>query len=133
MDDFITNNDNNINNFNIADNSQIEKIINENENEITDETNFKYMSPEMLDSAVQLNMDNYLEDLSNDDDSNIKVYAKVNEDGFIIDIASNIFLKDTTDWVQIDEGKGDKFAHAKSQYFKDGLINENAEFIHKMG
>ena len=133
MDDFITNNDNNINNFNIADNSQIEKIINENENEITDETNFKYMSPEMLDSAVQLNMDNYLEDLSNDDDSNIKVYAKVNKDGFIIDIASNIFLKDTTDWVQIDEGKGDNFAHAKIQYVKDGLINENAEFIHKMG
>ncbi|MBQ8425127.1 MAG: hypothetical protein IJX17_03785 [Clostridia bacterium] len=132
MEDFITNYDNNINNFDKAESSQIEKIIDENENEITDNNNFKYMSPEMLDSAVQLNMNNYFEDLSNDNNSNIKVYAKVNEDGYIVDISSDIFLKDISDWIQIDEGKGDKFAHAKSQYFNDGLINKNAEFIHKI-
>ena len=54
----------------------------------------------------------------------IKVYVKVNADGYITEINSEIFIKDFTGWIEIDKGYGDKFSHAQSQYFDKSLINE---------
>lgn len=58
----------------------------------------------------------------------IKVYVKVNENNEIIDVGSSIFIKDTTGWIEIDSGFGDKFAHAQSQYFGKPLINEDGAY-----
>ena len=54
----------------------------------------------------------------------IKVYVKVNENKEIIDVGSSIFIKDLNGWIKIDEGFGDKYAHAQSQYFEKPLIND---------
>lgn len=54
----------------------------------------------------------------------ISVYVKVNEEGYVTDVNSDIFIKDFTDWQKIDEGYGDKYAHAQSQYFDKPLVNE---------
>ena len=54
----------------------------------------------------------------------INVYVKVNENKEIIDVGSSIFIKDFNGWIKIDEGFGDKFAHAQSQYFEKPLIND---------
>lgn len=62
----------------------------------------------------------------------IKVYVKLNSNNEIIDVASSIFLKDTTGWVEIDEGFGDKFAHAQSQYFDKPLINEDGGYNYQL-
>jgi len=128
-----------VNNFDSASSEEIEQIVSENERELYNQSDveFKYIDQKTLDSAEQINMETYLSELDNEKDDNILkrnigVYAKVNEDGYITDVCSDIFLKDTSDWVKIDEGVGDKYAHAKSQYFSDGLINENANFIHKI-
>lgn len=61
----------------------------------------------------------------------IKVYAKVNEENYITNIASSIFLKDTTGYVKIDEGNGDKFAHAQSQYLAKGIYDEQWRYNYK--
>ena len=61
----------------------------------------------------------------------IKIYAKVNENNEIIDVGSSIFIKDLTGWIKIDEGFGDKYAHAQSQYFKKPLINEDGRYSFK--
>ena len=61
----------------------------------------------------------------------IKVYAKVNENNEIIDVGSSIFIKDLNGWIKIDEGFGDKYAHAQSQYFDKPLINENGVYNYK--
>lgn len=61
----------------------------------------------------------------------ISVYIKVNEEGYITDVNSDIFIKDFAGWQKIDEGFGDKYAHAQSQYFEKPLINENGEYIIK--
>ena len=58
----------------------------------------------------------------------IKVYIKINEEEFITNIASSIFLKDTTDWLEIDSGFGDKFAHAQNNYFDMPLLDENGNY-----
>ena len=54
----------------------------------------------------------------------IGVYVKVNEDGFITDVNSDIFITDFTGWQKIDEGYGDKFAHAQSQYFENTFVDD---------
>ena len=61
----------------------------------------------------------------------IKVYVKVNENNEIIEVGSSIFIEDTTGWIEIDEGFGDKYAHAQSQYFDKPLINENGVYNYK--
>ena len=61
----------------------------------------------------------------------IKIYVKVNENNEIIDVGSSIFIKDLIGWIKIDEGFGDKYAHAQSQYFDKLLINENGVYNYK--
>ena len=61
----------------------------------------------------------------------INVYVKVNENKEIIDVGSSIFIKDLNGWIKIDEGFGDKYAHAQSQYFDKPLINENGVYNYK--
>ena len=61
----------------------------------------------------------------------IKVYVKVNENKDIIDVGSSIFIEDTTGWIEIDEGFGDKYAHSQSQYFDKSLMNDNCEYNYK--
>ena len=46
----------------------------------------------------------------------IKVYAKTDDVGRIIAVDSDIFLPDPTGWTQIDEGEGDRYAHAQGNY-----------------
>lgn len=61
----------------------------------------------------------------------IKVYVKTNDKGEIIEVGSSVFIQDTTGWVEIDKGFGDKFAHAQSQYFEKPLMNEDGSYNYK--
>lgn len=61
----------------------------------------------------------------------IKVYIKVNENNEIIDVNSDIFIDDLTSWVYIDEGNGDKYSHAQSQYFEKPLQNLDGTYNYK--
>lgn len=61
----------------------------------------------------------------------IKVYVKVNDKNEIVEINSDIFIQDLTDWIEIDAGYGDKYAHAQSQYFDKPLMNEEGNYNYK--
>ena len=61
----------------------------------------------------------------------IKVYIKVNSNNEVVEINSEIFIKDFTGWIEIDSGFGDKYAHAQSQYFNKPLVNEDGQFNYK--
>lgn len=63
----------------------------------------------------------------------IEVFAQINEDGFITAVNSSIFLKDTTGWIKIDEGFGDRFAHAQTLYFDKPLSDELGNYTIKYG
>ena len=58
----------------------------------------------------------------------IGVYVKLNDEYFVTDVNSDIFIKDFEGWTQIDVGYGDKYAHAQSQYFDKPLIDENGKY-----
>lgn len=53
-----------------------------------------------------------------------RVYAKINESGSIVETNSSAFLSDTTDWIQIDEGTGDRYHHAQNNYFPKPKYDE---------
>ena len=61
----------------------------------------------------------------------IKVYIKINSNNEVIEINSKIFIKDLTGWIYIDEGFGDKYSHAQSQYFEKPLVNEEGQYAFK--
>lgn len=62
----------------------------------------------------------------------IKVYVKTNEINEIIEINSSIFLADTTDYIEIDSGYGDKYAHAQGNYLEKGLCDEQGRYNYKL-
>ena len=61
----------------------------------------------------------------------IKIYVKVNDKNEVVEVGSSIFIKDFNGWIKIDEGFGDKYAHAQSQYFEKPLINDNGKYNYK--
>ena len=61
----------------------------------------------------------------------IKVYVKLDENKIITQINSSIFLKDMTDYICIDEGTGDKYAHAQGNYLEKGLTDEKGRYNYK--
>ena len=65
------------------------------------------------------------------EENKIKVYIKLNEDNCIIEINSSIFLNDVSDYICIDEGNGDKYAHAQGNYLEEGLFDDTGKFNYK--
>lgn len=61
----------------------------------------------------------------------ISVYIKTNYDGYITEVGSTIFIEDLTGWIKIDEGIGDKYAHAQSLYFDKPLVDEFGIYNYK--
>lgn len=61
-----------------------------------------------------------------------KVYVKINDNNEIIEINSNVFIKDTTGWIKIDEGFGDKYAHAQGNYFDKPIVNRDGTYNYKL-
>lgn len=61
-----------------------------------------------------------------------KVYVSL-QDGYITYINSEIFLseEEVSTMTEIDKGKGDKYAHAQSQYLEKGLVDEHGRYNYK--
>lgn len=61
-----------------------------------------------------------------------EVYIQINENGYIIAVNSSAFLVDTSDWVKIDEGYGDKYHHAQGNYFPQPIITMFGAYCYKL-
>lgn len=61
-----------------------------------------------------------------------KVYVSLQE-GYITSINSDIFLseEEKSTMAEIDQGQGDKYAHAQSQYLEKGLVDEHGRYNYK--
>lgn len=60
------------------------------------------------------------------------VYVKTNGSGYIIAVNSSAFLTDTTGWVEIDKGNGDKYHHAQGNYFPEPIITDGGAYRYKL-
>ena len=61
----------------------------------------------------------------------IKVYARLDNNNVITEINSSIFLSNTEGYVVIDEGNGDKYAHAQGNYLPNGLMDNQGRYNYK--
>lgn len=60
------------------------------------------------------------------------VYVKPNHSGYITAVNSSAFLPDTTGWVEIDSGYGDKFHHAQGNYFPEPIVTMSGAYRYKL-
>lgn len=60
------------------------------------------------------------------------VYVKPNENDYITAVNSSAFLTDTTGWVEIDQGYGDKYHHAQGNYFPESIITDGGAYRYKL-
>lgn len=60
------------------------------------------------------------------------VYVKGSESGYITAVNSSGFLTDTTGWVEIDSGYGDKYHHAQGNYFPQPIFTMGGAYRYKL-
>lgn len=60
-----------------------------------------------------------------------KVYVKVNN-GVVVEINSDAFISDLTDWFEIDSGEGDKYHHAQGNYLDGPLLTREGVCRYKL-
>lgn len=60
------------------------------------------------------------------------VYVKPNENSHITAVNSSAFLSDTTGWVEIDRGYGDKYHHAQGNYFPESIMTMGGAYCYKL-
>lgn len=54
------------------------------------------------------------------------VYVKIDDNNRIVQINSNAFISDFSDWILVDSGvTGDRGHHAQGNYFPDGIFTED--------
>lgn len=61
-----------------------------------------------------------------------KVYAKVADDGRVLDVNSDAFIHDMNGWVEIDQGTGDNYHHAQGNYLPGQLIDRRGLSLYKL-
>lgn len=61
-----------------------------------------------------------------------KVYIKIDTENRIISVNSSAFLQDTTGWIGIDEGNGDRYHHAQGNYFPKPIITDGGAYRYKL-
>lgn len=60
------------------------------------------------------------------------VYVKTDANGCITAVNSSAFLTDTTGWVEIDRGYGDKYHHAQGNYFPQPIVTDSGAYRYKL-
>lgn len=61
-----------------------------------------------------------------------KVYVRTDDAGRIVEINSDAFLSDTTGWIEIDSGVGDKYHHAQGNYLPAPLRGDHGICRYKL-
>ena len=62
----------------------------------------------------------------------IKVYARADRSGRVLETASSIFLRDSAGWALIGQGEGDRFAHAQANYLDRPLVGEDGTHSYRL-
>lgn len=60
------------------------------------------------------------------------VYVKHNDFNYVTEINSSEFISDTTGWIEIDRGYGDKYHHAQGNYFSKPIFTDSGVYNYKM-
>lgn len=59
-----------------------------------------------------------------EESSKYEVYIKLDSNNNVTAVNSSVFIDDVTDWIKIDEGESEKYAHAQNNYLEKSVIDE---------
>lgn len=65
------------------------------------------------------------------EENKIKVYIKLDKNNVVREIVSSIQNIDTSRYIEIDEGNGDKYAHAQGNYLEKSLLDFKGRYNYK--
>lgn len=60
------------------------------------------------------------------------VYVKLNDRREIVNVNSDFFLTEITDWVKVDEGDGDRYRHAQNNYLPKPLMTQEGKYLYRL-
>lgn len=60
------------------------------------------------------------------------VFVRIDAAGHIIEINSSEFITDTTGWIEIDHGTGDRYHHAQGNYFPERITTDVGAYRYKL-
>ena len=60
------------------------------------------------------------------------VYVKIDVGGYIRAIESSAFISDTSGWIKIDEGSGDRYRHAQANYLPASVLTDSGVYRYKL-
>lgn len=61
----------------------------------------------------------------------MRVYIKIDSENRVTAVKSEVFISDTSGWVEIDNGDGDRFTHAQGNYLPKDITDENGVYRFK--
>ena len=61
----------------------------------------------------------------------MRVYIKIDSENRITAVKSEVFISDTSGWVEIDNGDGVRFVHAQGNYLPKPITDENGVYRYK--
>ena len=61
----------------------------------------------------------------------MRVYIKIDSENRVTAVKSEIFISDTSDWIEIDNGDGVRFVHAQGNYLPKPITDENGVYRYK--
>lgn len=61
----------------------------------------------------------------------MRVYIKIDSKNRVTAVKSEIFISDTSGWVEIDNGDGVRFVHAQGNYLPKPITDENGVYRYK--
>ena len=61
----------------------------------------------------------------------MRVYIKIDSENRVTAVNSEIFISDILGWVEIDNGDGDKFAHAQGNYLPKPITTDEGYYRYK--
>ena len=61
----------------------------------------------------------------------MRVYIKIDSENRVTAVKSEVFISDTSGWVEIDNGDGVRFVHAQGNYLPQPITDENGVYRFK--
>ena len=65
------------------------------------------------------------------EETQVKVYVKVDSENRVTAINSDVFLTDLTDYIEIDSGIGDKYTYAQGNYLDKPILTSDGIYRYK--
>ena len=78
-----------------------------------------------------MNEEEVINECVDTEQQSIGVFILINDQNDVIDVKSELFIHDITNWIKIDEGYGNKYIYVKSNYFGKNILTVDGDYAYE--